>query len=168
MGLSLGVEPSDTGSSFVLFHIHSWPCGSWAGGTARGTAFWHSPWAARHGPHRARAGTTRRPVRVMGRRTSPRHGTGIARPGVRHGGRHGSRTPLRRLSPWQLQRPAVRAVVPPPPRPVLAQGAQDIGTPPLCGHVAEIHPAATASAVARESSAPIWRALHPALPTRAE
>jgi hypothetical protein len=48
-----------------------WPCGPWAGGTARGTAFWHGPWAARHGPHRARASTTRRPVRVMGRRPGP-------------------------------------------------------------------------------------------------
>jgi hypothetical protein len=99
----------------------------------------------------------------MGRRPGPLHGTGTTRPGARHGGRHDSRTPL--LSPRQLQRrPAIRAMAPPPPRPVLVPGAQDAGTPPPCGHVAELHPAAGA----RESSAPSRRALHLELPTKAE
>ena len=58
-------------SGSVVAPDYIWTGGPWAGGTARGTAFWHDPWAARHGCHRARAGTARRPVQCMGRRPGP-------------------------------------------------------------------------------------------------
>jgi hypothetical protein len=140
-----------------------WPCGPWAGGTARGTAFWHGPWAARHGPHRARASTTRRPVRVMGRRPGPdtaraRHDQGR--------GTVADTAPAPRCVTMAVAAAAGHLCCgAPPPRPVLAPGAQDADAPPPCGHVAELHPA---TGGARESSAPSRRALHPELPTRAE
>jgi hypothetical protein len=55
---------------------YRFPNSPWADGTAHGTAFWHGPWAARHGCHRARAGTSRRSVSCMCRRLGPRHNTG--------------------------------------------------------------------------------------------
>jgi hypothetical protein len=135
------------------------------------------PMGRRHGLLARPMGRTARPSPCPCRhdtKASACHGP-PARPMTRHG--HGTpkgearwpaRLPHPAASPWQLQRrpPAGHMCCgAPPPRPILAPGAQDADAPPPCGHVAELHPAAGG---ARESSALSRRALHPELSTRAE
>jgi hypothetical protein len=74
------ISTGGKGSSRSTFappqRLYRFPDGPWAGGTA----FWHGPWATRHGLQRARAGTARRPVQCTA--ASLAHDTARARHGL--------------------------------------------------------------------------------------
>jgi hypothetical protein len=73
-GIATGEKHNEMGGVGRSAHLrggYRFPNGPWADSTARGTAFRHGPWAARHCLHRARASTARWPVQCMGRRPGP-------------------------------------------------------------------------------------------------